>query len=143
MAELRRELTHDVRDVGRSARAMTDVSFYVRKFPWATMAMAAGIGYLLVPKKKQVVYPDPETIADLVSKNQVRVEASTAPTGSKGLVESLVVMGLTWAARTGLNYIGQQLTAAAANKAKASSSKESESTAAEPEPASPPMEEPR
>jgi ElaB/YqjD/DUF883 family membrane-anchored ribosome-binding protein len=53
MAELRRELAFDVRDVSRSARAMTNPAYYVRKFPWATTAAAAIVGYLLIPKKKR------------------------------------------------------------------------------------------
>ena len=116
MAELRRELTCDVRDVGRSARAMTNASFYIRKFPWATLAVAAGVGYMLIPKKKQVIYPDPNTLAELVRKNQVRLDTSKAAQESHGMLKTLVVMGLSWAARTGLNYIGRRLTTAAANK---------------------------
>jgi hypothetical protein len=118
MAELRRELMCDVRDVGRSARAMTNVSFYVRQFPWATLAVAAAAGYMLVPKRKEVVYPDPKTLAELVRKEQVRVDTSKAAKESRGLFQSLLVMGLTWAARTGLNYVGHQITAGAANKAR-------------------------
>lgn len=118
MAELRRELTYDVRDVGRSARAMTNPSFYVRKFPWATLAVAAGVGYMLIPKKKkEVVYPDPKTLAELISKNQVGVAGSTSAKESKGVVETLVMMGLTWAARTGLNYLGQRVASAAVKMA--------------------------
>jgi hypothetical protein len=110
MAELRRELTCDVRDVGRSARAMADPSFYVRRFPWATVAVAAAIGYMLIPKKKQIVRPDPELLAEMVRKNQVKVDTSKASKDSQGLVGSLLVMGLSWAARTGMNYMVQRLT---------------------------------
>jgi hypothetical protein len=116
MAELRRELTYDVRDVGRSARAMASPAYYVRKFPWATTAVAAAIGYLLIPKKKPVVQPDPELLAELVRKNQVRLDASAAVKDQQGMLKSLVVMGVTWAAKAGVNYMVQRLTAAAAAK---------------------------
>jgi len=115
MAELRRELTYDVRDVGRSARAMADLSFYVRKFPWATTAVAAGVGYMLVPKRKEVIQPDPVMLAELVRKNQVRVDASRAAKDRQGMLQSLVVMGMTWAARAGMNYLVQRLTTAPAD----------------------------
>jgi hypothetical protein len=71
MAELRRELVYDMQDVSRSAKAMASPSFYIRKFPWATLAVAAGLGYILIPKKKHVVKPDMEALAELVRKNQV------------------------------------------------------------------------
>jgi len=114
MAELRRELTHDVQDVTRSAKAMASPSFYVRKFPWATLAIAAGVGYMLIPKKKQVIKPDMEALAELVRKNQVNINSSKATEESQGMVKTLAVMGLSYAAKAGMNYIIQQLTTAAA-----------------------------
>jgi len=122
MAELRSELTHDVQDVTRSAKAMTSPLFYVRKFPWATLAIAAGVGYMLIPKKKQVIKPDMEALAELVRKNQVHINASKATEESQGMVKTLAVMGLTWAAKAGMNYVLQQLTTAATKAAEPSPS---------------------
>ena len=130
MAELRRELVHDMQDVSRSAKAMASPSFYIRKFPWATLAIAAGVGYMLIPKKKQVIKPDMEALAELVRKNQVNINASKAAEESQGMVKTLAVMGLTWAAKAGMNYVVKQLTTAATK-------------AAEPKPApSSPVDEP-
>src|SRR3954453_2908590 len=112
MAELRRELAYDVQDVSRSAKAMASPSFYIRRFPWATMAVAAGVGYMLIPKKKQVIQPDMNALAELVRKNQVNISTSKAATDSKGAMSSLVVMGLSWAAKAGMNYLMQQMTTA-------------------------------
>ena len=116
MAELRRELTSGVRYVSRSARQMTNPVYYVRRFPWASAAVAAAIGYLLVPKKKHVIKPDPEMLAELVRNRQIKLDTAKAATDSQGVLKSLVVMGLTWALRTGLTYLGQRLTSAAAHK---------------------------
>ena len=69
MAELRSELTYDAQEVSRSAKAMTSPSYYVRKFPWATLAVAAGVGYMLIPKKKQSVTPDMQALAELIKNN--------------------------------------------------------------------------
>jgi hypothetical protein len=118
MAELRRELTFDVRDVGRSARAMANPVFFVRKFPWATTAVAALVGFMLVPKKKQIVQPDPEMLAELVRKNQVKLDSSAASKDQQGMLKSLVVMGATWAAKQGINYMIQRLTTPQAEKDK-------------------------
>src|SRR4051812_25690032 len=118
MAELRRELAYDMQDVTRSAKAMASPSFYIRKFPWATLAIAAGVGYMLIPKKKQVVQPDMEALAQLVRKNQVQINTSKAADESQGMVKTLAVMGLSWAAKAGMNYVIQQLTTASAKAAK-------------------------
>jgi hypothetical protein len=115
MAELRRELVHDMQDVSRSAKAMTSPSFYIRKFPWATLAVAAGVGYMLIPKKKQqAVQPDMAALAELLRKNHGNATVSQAAEESPGMVKTLAVMGLTWAAKAGMNYVIQQATAAAA-----------------------------
>jgi hypothetical protein len=113
MAELRRELTHDVADVSRSAKAMASPSFYIRKFPWATLAIAAGVGYMLIPKKKPAVPPDMEALAELLRKNQVHINTAKAAEESPGMVKTLAVMGLTWAAKAGMNYVIEQLTTVA------------------------------
>jgi hypothetical protein len=114
MAELRRELVHDMRDVSRSAKAMASPSFYIRKFPWATLAVAAGVGYMLIPKKKQVVQPDMAALAELLRKNHAPINVSQAAEESPGMVKTLAMMGLTWAAKAGMNYVIQQATTAAA-----------------------------
>lgn len=113
MAELRHELRSDVDEVSRGARQLTSPLYYVRRFPLLVVAGAAVVGYVLIPKKKQVVTPDPEMLAELVRSQQIKVETTKASADSQGLVRSLVVLGLTWAVRTGLSYLGQQLTAAA------------------------------
>jgi len=123
MAELRRDLTCDVsdvsrsvREVGRTAREMASPLYLIRNYPWVSAAVVAATGYLLVPKKKQVVNPDPEVLAELVRKQQVKLDTTQASSETKGMLKSLVVMGVTWAARTGMNYMVQRLTTAALNK---------------------------
>ena len=115
MAELRRELECDVRDVSRGARVMTDWKFYVRRFPWAVTGAALVAGYLLVPKRKPVIKPDTDEIAELVKQKQIRVESVTKAE-SPGMMKSLLMMGLTWALRTGISYATQQFAAAAQQK---------------------------
>jgi hypothetical protein len=118
MAELRRELTIDVHDVSRSARELASPMYYIRHFPWASAAVAAGIGYILVPKKKHVIKPDPEMLAELVRKEKVKVDTSKVAEEKQTMLKSLVMMGLTWGLRTGLNYMAQRVTTAAVNKSR-------------------------
>jgi hypothetical protein len=116
MGELRRELTIDVRDVSRSAREMASPMYYIRHFPWASAAVALAVGYVLVPKKKQVVKPDPEMLAEMVRKQQVKIDTAKVSSDKDSMLKSLVVMGLTWGLKTGLNYMTQRITTAAVQK---------------------------
>ena len=53
MAQIRRELHEDVQGVVVGAEAVTDWRHYFRQYPWAALAGAVAIGYLIVPKKKR------------------------------------------------------------------------------------------
>lgn len=119
MAELRRELSSDVSEVGRNARVMTDWRFYVRRFPWAVAGVAAAAGYLLIPQKKElkVISPDPNALAEMFKKEQLKVQAPASKQESPGLVKSLLLMGLTFAAKAGMNYMGERVRTAAMHKA--------------------------
>jgi hypothetical protein len=113
MAALRRELDHDVEHVAESAKAMTDWTFYVRRFPWAAVGVAAAAGFLLVPKKKTTVTPTAEQLAALV-KNREFVAAATdqlkpPPSVVKGLAATLAAM----AGRAALAYVTEQIRAKA------------------------------
>jgi hypothetical protein len=122
MAELRRELECDVRQVKQGASVVTDWQFYVRRFPWAVAGAALVAGYLLVPKRKRVVKPDPEMIEELVRQKKIRVESVTPQVDKPGVMRPLLMMGLTYALRTGISYATQQMAAAAQNKAHAEKS---------------------
>jgi hypothetical protein len=117
MAELRRELECDVREVSRGARVYSDWKFYVRKFPWAVAGAALVAGYMLIPKRKPIIKPDAETIAELVKQKKIRVESVTPDPNKPGMMKSLLMMGLTWAVRQGVQYATHQMAAAAQNKA--------------------------
>ena len=120
MAELRRELSSDVREVSRTARVMADWRFYVRRFPWATAALALAAGYMLVPKKKEVkvISPDPDALAEMFRKEQLRVETPANAKDTQGLLRTLLLMGLTGAAKFGMNYMGERMRDAALHKSR-------------------------
>jgi len=112
MAALRRELEGDVQQARNSARAMTDWTFYVRRFPWVAAGLALGVGFLLVPRKKQVAPPDSATIAELMKHKEVWQATSTA-TESRGLVKSIAATLAAMAARAAVAYVTQRVQAAA------------------------------
>jgi hypothetical protein len=116
MAELRSDLAGGVREVGRSARVMTDWTFYVRRFPWAVVAVAAAAGFMLIPRKKHVISPDQQALAEMVRKKQLRLDVEHK-NEKPSMLKSLLMMGLTWGLKSGTAYMGERMRVAAANKA--------------------------
>jgi hypothetical protein len=117
MAELRRELTGGVQEVSRNARAMTDWTLYVRRFPWATVAVAAAAGFAMVPRKKAVISPDQEALAEMVRKKQLRLDVDHKAEKKQGMLASLAAAAVAWAAKAGMTYMGERMRTAAINKA--------------------------
>lgn len=124
MAEVRRDLDHDVREVSRGARTMIDWKFYARKFPWAIASAALVAGYMLVPKRKAVIKPDPEMIQELVRQKKIKVESVTRHPDKAGMMKSLLLAGLTYAVKTGAQYMAQQMAAGAQQRSKTRASAE-------------------
>jgi hypothetical protein len=117
MSELRRELVGSVQRVSSDARAMTDWTLYVRRFPWAAVAIATVAGFALVPRKKAVISPDQEALAEMIRKKQLRLDVDHKAEKKQGMVGSLVAMAAAWVAKAGMSYIGERMRTAAVNKA--------------------------
>lgn len=87
MAQVREELTEDVQDIRARVENLKDWRAFVRKHPWAVLAGAAIVGYLLVPKRPRVIYADAETLAKVASQQPLKVEATQSK--SPGLLGGL------------------------------------------------------
>jgi len=124
MAALRRELDRDVQNleqgvhsvsesVSQSARELTDWHFYVERFPFVAAAGALLVGYLVVPKRPQVIVPNAETLATLAKNNQVWVKTGRAQPLEKerGMLGGLAAMALASAGRLAMNWASQQVKA--------------------------------
>ena len=116
MARLRRDITVDVEQVTERAREMTDWTFYVRKFPWAAAGLAAAAGFLLVPKKQQVVQPTPEQLAALAKSRDFAAAATSQLKPSPGMVKGIVATVAAMAGRAALAYITEQIRSGALAK---------------------------
>jgi len=57
MRAIRRDLRANVKEIVVGTSQMFDWKNYVRSFPWATIATAAVIGYLLVPRRREAALP--------------------------------------------------------------------------------------
>jgi hypothetical protein len=118
MAALRRELDGDMRDVTESARAMTDWTFYVRRFPWAAAGAAALAGFLLVPRKKQVMAPpDAATLAELAKHKELWASAATPPASDANSIAKTIFWTIAAAAgRAALAYVSEQISKPASER---------------------------
>jgi hypothetical protein len=115
MAALRRELDDGVQQVAESARAMTDWTYYVRRFPWAAVGLAAAVGFLLVPRKKTSVAPTAEQLAALVKNKEFVAAATDQLKPPKNVFAGLAATLAAMAARAAIAYVSEQLRAKAAS----------------------------
>jgi len=109
MAALRRELDHDVQHMAESAKAMTDWTYYVRRFPWAAVGLAAVAGFLLVPRKKTAVTPTPEQLAALVQNKQFVAAAADQLKPPQSVLKGLAATLAAMAGRAALAYVTEQI----------------------------------
>lgn len=78
MREIRRDLRADVKGIVTHASLMFDWKSYIRSFPWGSLAAAAIVGYMIVPRRTKVVPPDTETLEAIVREQQ-RISAPPPP----------------------------------------------------------------
>jgi hypothetical protein len=114
MAALRRELVSDVEHVAESAKAMTDWTYYVRRFPWAAVGVAAAAGFLLVPKRKTTVTPTAEQLAALVNNKQFVAAATDQLKAPQSVLKGIAATVAAMAGRAALAYVTEQIRAKAA-----------------------------
>ena len=66
MRGIRRDIDRDLEDVSASAHSMVDWKHYVKTYPWACLATAAVLGFLLVPKRSAATNADAATPSEPV-----------------------------------------------------------------------------
>ena len=106
MALIRHELHEDVRGVVEGAEAATDWRSYIRNYPWAGVAVAFAIGYLVVPRKRHpapTIQFGPAEIARAVSAEAPRAAEPEKKKG-KGLFRSALGLIVPVVFRAGQGY---------------------------------------
>jgi len=90
MAQIRRELHTDVREVVASAEAVTDWRRYIRNAPWVALGVSVAVGYLIVPRRHRptsqgvvaVVPADASKVKEIVAETRAEAKKSER----KGLI---------------------------------------------------------
>jgi hypothetical protein len=108
MAAIRRRLSDDVAEIRESSGTMLDWKYYFKRYPWPMVAAAAAVGYLVVPKRVEVVRPDRNQIAKMVRDEEIVIKQQADAKASSGL--GAIALGLLANAlvRAGTAYVGQQ-----------------------------------
>jgi len=109
MAKIRRELDEGVEDFADNVRELADWHYYVRAHPWASMAVAAAIGFLAVPRRTQIITPDADTMLELAKRNKVVIKTNPKPEEPKGLGNTLFSLMSNMVLRSAVGFAGQQV----------------------------------
>ena len=117
MSVIRRHIGDDVDGIVQNAQQLTDWHHYVRTFPWISVASAAAVGFMAVPRQLEVVRPNAGEIARLAKQerlvvtNQPVSEARTSLTSTvMTLIGSAILRGAAGYIATNLgSLIGKQV----------------------------------
>ncbi len=108
MARVRRELNLNYGEVVENARDMADWRYYVRRYPWASLGVAAALGYLAVPNRVELIRPDASELLKLAKKNKLVVEPKPAAQPKSSVGNALFNMLASMLVRGAIAYMGQK-----------------------------------
>lgn len=108
MQAIRYGLRPEVDEIVESARTLMTWQHYVKHYPWASLGVAAAVGYLAVPRKLKISSPDVETLKQLARENRLVVESKPKSQAKPGLIASALTLAGGAVMRAALAYAGQQ-----------------------------------
>jgi hypothetical protein len=103
MEALRGRLDHDAQAAKQSVQEMTDWRNVVRKNPITAVVLVAVVGFLLVPRKRNVPTLNREDLEKLVKDHKIFVAKEAA--SSPGFVSTVTALAGATLARAASNYI--------------------------------------
>jgi len=109
MSQIRQDLDEDVEQMERSARTLMNWRYYTDNHPLACVAVAAALGYLVVPRRLEIERPDPESIEKLAKKRRLVVEQKQKDEAKGGLMGSAFSFVSGLVLKTVMAQAGHQL----------------------------------
>jgi hypothetical protein len=116
MAQVRRDLNVNYGEVVENARDLADWRYYVRNYPWATLAVAATVGYLVVPTRVELIRPDADEILKLARQQKLVVEPKPAAEPKSTVGGALFKLIANTLFRGAIAYAGQNMKKTAARE---------------------------
>lgn len=124
MATIRRELVEDAENVVEQAKELANWKNFVAKHPFLTVSAAVAVGFLIVPKRLNVMSPDSKTLEKLASRNRLVVSPKTDVRRQAGTLSPIVSLLAGAILRGGLNMAGQHFSSLLASKTNSSNERE-------------------
>jgi hypothetical protein len=115
MEVVRHDLVDDLADLVQSAKQTVDWREYVKRYPWACMRIAAGVGFFAVPARLEIVRADAETLLELAKQDKLVVHSETTSPKSNGLAGALMALAAKAPMRGAVRYLAQRTGAANPN----------------------------
>jgi hypothetical protein len=112
MARIRARAQNKAGRLGEESRQFLDWKHYIRIFPWSTLAAAAIVGYVMVPRRLPMSRPTGDALLDLARQNQEALKAIQQPTPQKrqpGILDMALNMAGSALWKAGLAFATQQV----------------------------------
>ena len=109
MAHVRGTLDENVQEFVDGAKNLTNWRFYVKSAPWGAVGAAAALGFMIVPKRVEIVPPNADEIAKLAKRHQIVVEhAAKSEARRSGPAQVVLTMIANAALRAATAYASQE-----------------------------------
>jgi hypothetical protein len=108
MHAIRQGLRPEVDEIVDSAKTLMSWQHYVASYPWASLGVAAAVGYLGVPRRLVVTRPDPKALKRLAKNSRLVLETDSEIPAKPTLLASAFALAGTLLFRAGLNYAGSR-----------------------------------
>jgi hypothetical protein len=109
MRTIRRELGDNVEELVEHAEQLMDWRYYVRRYPWASLGVAALVGYFVVPQRVVTLPTDDQTLSRLADRLPIHPPTSQPKKQRSSMLNSLISMGTGLALRAATAYLTQQV----------------------------------
>ena len=112
MEAVRRTAGEEVETIVQSARTLSDWRYYVKNHPFLLAGAAAGLGFLLIPRKKSPqasATDDAKELIELLKKHHVRGVTVEGP--PSGLLKTVAGIATPFLIRTALNFAQSRMAA--------------------------------
>lgn len=109
MAQVREDLVQNSARLKENAQTLADWRYYVRRYPWLTVAAAGALGFVLVPKRTKAAPSSGEALAQLAREHGYVLKGVPDKARSGGLLGGLASMIGRTLLRTGTAYVAGQV----------------------------------